>query len=145
MRRANKSAADNRAARRIGEFARSVRRNLRQAHRISERAEQAAQRCYGKAGAAMLEAKTNLAMSEETFAVWLTSFGLSQERLGQCLELGQIALDRRKADAAAREQSFRTILAEKLDISRETTGPEDKPWPRQPETAAAEVNATGRK
>jgi len=44
------------ALRQNGEFARSVRRNLRQAHRVLERAEQAARRCYEKAGAAMLDA-----------------------------------------------------------------------------------------
>jgi hypothetical protein len=115
MRKANKSTAQKRAARRLGDFARSVRRNLRQAHRLLERAEQAAQRCYGKAGAAMLEAKISSAMSEEGFAAWLAPFELSQDRLVQCLELGQVALDRRKADAAEREESFRRMVKEKVE------------------------------
>ena len=85
-----KFTAEKRAARRFGEFARSVRRNLRQAHRVLERAEQAARRCYEKAGAAMLDAKTSSGMSEEGFAAWLAPFELSQDRLVQCLELGQV-------------------------------------------------------
>jgi len=105
-----KFTAEKRAARRFGEFARSVRRNLRQAHRVLERAEQAARRCYEKAGAAMLDAKTSSGMSEEGFAAWLAPFELSQDRLVQCLELGQVALDRRKAEAAEREKSFRKIV-----------------------------------
>lgn len=115
MRQAKKSTAQKRAARRLGEFARSVRRNLRQAHRLLERAEQAAQRCYGKAGAAMLEAKISSAMSEDGFAAWLAPFELSQDRVVQCLELGQVALDRRKADAAEREESFRRMVKEKVE------------------------------
>jgi hypothetical protein len=115
MRKANKSIAQKRAARRLGDFARSIRRNLRQAHRLLERAEQAAQRCYGKAGAAMLEAKISSAMSEDGFAAWLAPFELSQDRLVQCLELGQVALDRRKADAAEREESFRRMVKEKVE------------------------------
>lgn len=114
MRQAKKSTAQKRAARRLGEFARSVRRNLRQAHRLLERAEQAAQRCYGKAGAAMLEAKISSAMSEDGFAAWLAPFELSQDRVVQCLELGQVALDRRKADAE-REESFRRMVKEKVE------------------------------
>ena len=109
MRQAKKSVAEKRAARRIGEFARSVRRNLRQADRILERAEQAAHRCFEKAGAAILDAKSSSGMSAEGFVEWLAPFGLSQDRLIQCLELGQVALDRRRADAAEREESFRTI------------------------------------
>lgn len=114
MRQAKKSTAQKRAARRLGEFVRSVRRNLRQAHRLLERAEQAAQRCYGKAGAAMLEAKISSAMSEDGFAAWLAPFELSQDRVVQCLELGQVALDRRKADAE-REESFRRMVKEKVE------------------------------
>ena len=117
MRPAKKSTAEKRAARRLGEFARSVRRNLRQAHRVLERAEQVAQQCYEKAGAAMLEAKISSAMSEEGFAAWLAPFELSQDRLGQCLELGQVALDRRKADAAEREESFRRMVKEKVEAN----------------------------
>ena len=90
MRQAKKSTAEKRAARRFGEFARSVRRNLRPAHWVLERAEQAARRCYEKAGAAMLDAKTSSGMSEEGFAAWLAPFELSQDRLVQCLELGQV-------------------------------------------------------
>jgi len=115
MRHAKKSTAQKRTARRLGEFARSVRRNLRQAHRVLERAEQVAQQCYGKAGAAMLEAKISSAMSEEGFAAWLAPLELSQDRLGQCLELGQATLDRRKADAAEREESFRRMVKEKIE------------------------------
>src|SRR6516164_11517082 len=87
MRRTKKSTVEKRAARQFGEFARSVRRNLRQAYRVLERAEQAARRCYEKAGAAMLDAKTSSGMSEEGFAAWLAPF---QDRLVQCLELGQV-------------------------------------------------------
>ncbi len=127
--RGRESVAEKRAARRFGEFARSVRRNLRQVNRIRRilaRAEQAVHRCYEKAGVAMLEAKASSARSEQAFATWLASFGLSQNELLQCLELGQVALDRRKAEAAAREESFRTIVKERQDqispqaIRRET-------------------------
>ena len=115
MRQAKKSTGEKREARRLGEFARSVRRNLRQAHRVLERAEQAAQRCYGKAGAAMLEAKFASAMSEDGFAAWLAPFELSQDRLVQCFELVQVALDRRKADAAEPEESFRRTVKGKVE------------------------------
>jgi hypothetical protein len=118
MRRARKSTAQKRTARRLGEFERLVGRNLRLAHRVLERAEQVAQRCYGKAGAAMLEAKISSAMSEEGFAAWLAPFELSQDRLGQCLELGQVTLDRRKADAAGREESFRRMVKEKVESNQ---------------------------
>jgi hypothetical protein len=117
MRPAKKSTAEKRAARRLGEFAGSIRRNLRQAHRVLERAEQVAQWCYGKAGAAMLEAKISSAMSEDEFAAWLAPFELSQDRLGQCLELGQVALDRRKADDAEREDAFRRMVKEKVEAN----------------------------
>ena len=106
--RGKKSAAEKAeklAARRFGEFVRSVRRNLRQAHRILERAEPAVRRCYEKAGVAILDAKASSGMSQEEFAAWLASFGLSQDRLLQCLELGQAALEHRKAEAAEREES----------------------------------------
>jgi hypothetical protein len=134
MRPAKKSAVEKRAARRFGEFARSVRRNLRQAQRILERAEQATHRCYEKAGAAMLEAKTTSAMSEERFAAWLAPFGLSQDRLIQCLELGQVALDHRKVDAAEREESCRTIVREmRAQVSQEAMRREEKQWALQRE------------
>jgi hypothetical protein len=120
MRQANKSTAKKRAARRFGEFARSIRRNLRQANRILERAEQAAHRCYEKAGVAMLDAKASSGMDEKGFAAWLAPFELSQDRLGRCLELGQVVLDRRKADAAERDKSFSRIVKE----SAESHGPE---------------------
>ena len=76
-----------------------------------------AQRCYGKAGAAMLDAKISSRMSEERFAAWLAPFELSQDRLGQCLELGQVTLERRKADAAGREESFRRMVKEKVEAN----------------------------
>jgi hypothetical protein len=110
--RGKKPATEKQAARRFGKFARSVRRNLRQAHRILERTEEATRLCYEKAGVAMLDAKASSGMSEEGFAAWLASFDLSQARLLQCLELGQAALDRRKAEAAERE-SFRIIVTER--------------------------------
>src|SRR6266566_1795771 len=113
MTRGKQSAADKRAAQRFGEFARSVRRNLRQVHRIRrilKRAEQAARRCYEKAGVAMLDAKASSVMSEEAFAAWLAPFGLSQDHLLRCLKLGQVALDRRKAGAAEREEPFKRIV-----------------------------------
>jgi hypothetical protein len=49
-------------------------------------------------------------MSEEAFAAWLAPLELSQDRLVQCLELGRVALDRRKAEAAERENSFKKIV-----------------------------------
>jgi hypothetical protein len=110
MRQTKKSTVEKRAARRFEVSAVSVRRNLRQAHRVLQRAEQAARRCYEKAGAAMLDAKNSSGMSEEAFAAWLAPFKLSQDRLVQCLDLGQAALARRKADAAEREESFRKIV-----------------------------------
>jgi hypothetical protein len=133
MRRGKKSAAEKRAARRFEEFTRSIRRNLRQAHRILGRAEQTARRCYEKAGVAMLDAKMSSAMSEEAFAAWLGPFGLSQDRLAQCLELGQVELDRRKADASEREESFRRIVTVRGNMSREAVRREEEQWARQHE------------
>ena len=131
MSRVKESAADKRAARRFGEFARSVRRNLRQAQRIRERAEHATRLCYEKAGVAILDAKASSGMSEEAFAAWLAPFGLGQDRLLQCLELGQVALDRRKAGAAEREESFRRIVKESRDqMSPEAIGREGEEWAR---------------
>jgi hypothetical protein len=118
MKHVRKSTAQKRTARRVGEFERLVRRNLRLAHRVLERAEQVARRCYGKAGAAMLEAKISSAMSEEGFAAWLAPFELSQDRLGQCLELGQATLDRRKVDAAERDEAFRRMVKEKVESNQ---------------------------
>jgi hypothetical protein len=131
MRQRKKSAAEKQAARRFEEFARAVRRNLRRADRIVARAEQAVHRCYEKAGAGMLDAKTSSAISEEGYAAWLTSLGLSQDRLVQCLELGQIVLDRRKADAAERDESFRSIVMGKREISPEAISREEEEWARQ--------------
>jgi hypothetical protein len=134
MMRGKESVAEKRAARRFGEFGRSVRRNLRQAHRILERAEPAVRRCYEKAGAAMLDAKASSGMSQEEFAAWLASFGLSQDCLLQCLELGQAALEHRNAEAAEREESLRRIVKEKRDqTSPEATRREKEQWARQRE------------
>jgi hypothetical protein len=131
MMRSKKPATEKQAARRFGEFARPVRRNLRQAQRIRERAEHATRLCYEKAGVAILDAKASSGMSEEAFAAWLAPFGLSQDRLLQCLELGQVALDRRKAGAAEREESFRRIVKESRDqISPEAIGREGEEWTR---------------
>jgi hypothetical protein len=131
MMRGKKSATEKQAARRFGKFARSVRRNLRQAQRIRERAEHATRLCYEKAGVAILDAKASSGMSEEAFAAWLAPFGLSQDRLLQCLELGQVALDRRKAGAAEREEYFRRIVKESRDqISPEAIGREGEEWAR---------------
>ena len=131
MMRGKKPATEKQAARRFGEFARSVRRNLRQAQRIRERAEHATRLCYEKAGVAILDAKASSGMSEEAFAAWLAPFGLSQDRLLQCLELGQVALNRRKAGAAEREESFRRIVKESRDqMSPEAIGREGKEWAR---------------
>src|SRR5260370_15602872 len=96
MMRGKKSATEKRAARRFGKFVRSVRRNLRQAHRILERAEQAGRLCYEKAGVAMLEAKATSGMNEEGFAASLAPLPLSQAWLHPCLELRQVARNRRK-------------------------------------------------
>jgi hypothetical protein len=133
MMRGKESVAEKRAARRFGEFGRSVR-NLRQAHRILERAEPAVRRCYEKAGVAMLDAKASSGMSQEEFAAWLASFGLSQDCLLQCLELGQAALEHRNAEAAEREESLRRIVKEKRDqTSPEATRREEEQWARQRE------------
>lgn len=117
MRQRTKSATEKRSARRFGEFARLVRRNLRRAHRILDRAEHGARLCYGKAGVAMLEAKASSGMNAEAFAAWLAPFGLTQDCLLQCLELGQVALTRRRADAAEREEYFGGIAKERRDQS----------------------------
>ena len=128
MTRGKQSAADKR----FGEFARSVRRNLRQVRRIRrilERAERVARRCYEKAGVAMLDAKASSVMSEEAFAAWLAPFGLSEDDWLQCLELGQVARDRQKAKSAEREESFRRIATEKGDqVSPEAVHREDEQW-----------------
>jgi len=126
--RSKKPATEKQAARRFGEFARSVRRNLRQAQRILERAHHATRLCYEKAGVAMLDAKASSGMSEEAFAAWLAPFGLSQDHFLQCLELGQVALDRRKAGA---EESFGRIVKEMRDqMSPETIRREGEEWAR---------------
>jgi hypothetical protein len=79
----------------------------------------------------MLDAKASSGMSEEAFAAWLAPFGLSQDRLLRCLELGQVALDRRKAEAAEREESFRRIVKESRDqMSPEAIGREGEEWAR---------------
>ena len=131
MMRGKKPATEKQAARRFGEFARSVRRNLRQAQRIRERAEHATRLCYEKAGVAILDAKASSGMSQEEFAAWLASFGLSQDRLLQCFELGQAALEHRKAEAAVREESFRRIVKESRDqMSPEAIGREGEEWAR---------------
>jgi hypothetical protein len=143
MTRGKQSAADKRAAQRFQEFARSVRRNLRQVHRIRrilERAEQAARRCYEKAGVAMLDAKASSVMSEEAFAAWLAPFGLSQDDLLQCLELGQVARDRRKAESAEQEESFRRIVTERRDqMSPEAIRREEEQWARSSERGQQEL------
>jgi len=143
MMRGKESVAEKRAARRFGEFARSVRGNLRQLHRIRqilERAEQAARRCYEKAGVAMLDAKASSVMSEEAFAAWLAPFGLSQDDLLQCLELGQVARDRRKAESAEREESFRRIVKERRDqMSPEAVRREEEQWARPSERGQQEL------
>ena len=131
MMRSKKPATEKQAARRFGEFARSVRRNLRQAQRIRERAEHATRLCYEKAGVAMLDAKASSGMNEEAFAAWLAPFGLSQDHLLRCLKLGQVALDRRKAGAAEREDPFKRIVKERRDqISPEAIGREGEEWAR---------------
>jgi hypothetical protein len=63
----------------------------------------------------MLDAKASSGMSEEGFAAWLAPFDLSQDRLLRCLELGQVALHRRKADSAEREESIGRIVTERRD------------------------------
>ena len=128
--RGKKSGAEKQAARRFGEFVRSVRRNLRQAHRILQRADQEARRCYEKAGVAMLHARAASGMSEEEFAVWLAPFGLSQDRLFQCLELGQVTFDHRNAEVIEREQS--RVATERWEqMSREAIHREEEQWARQ--------------
>ncbi len=54
-------------------------------------------------------------MNEEGFAAWLAPLGLSQDCLRQCLELGQVALDRRQAEAAEPEELFGRIVMERRD------------------------------
>jgi len=143
MTQGKQSAADKPAAQRFGEFARTVRRNLRQMHRIRrilERTEQAARRCYEKAGVAMLDAKASSVISEAAHAAWLASFGLSQDDLLQCLKLGQVALDRRKAESAEREESFRTIVTERrAQMSPEAIRREEEQWARSSEQGQQEL------
>jgi hypothetical protein len=82
----------------------------------------------------MLDAKASSGMSEEGFAAWLAPFGLSQDRVLQCLELGQAALDRRNADAAGQEEFLRRIVRERPDqMSREAIRREEEQWARQSE------------
>ena len=144
--RGKDSAGEKRAPRRVGEFARSIRRNLRQVRRIRQilqRAEEASRRCYEKAGLVMLDAKICPGMSEEAFTAWLASFGLNQDDLVRCLELGQVALDRRKAESAHREEAFRKSVKEMPgQISPEAIHPEEEGWGRpreKPERAHQEL------
>jgi hypothetical protein len=79
----------------------------------------------------MLEAKASSVMSEEAFVAWLAPFGLSEDDLLQCLELGQVARDRQMAKSAEREESFRRITTEKRDqVSPEAIRREDVQWAR---------------
>lgn len=134
MRQGTKSAAEKRAARRIGGFARSIRRNLQQADRIRERAEQATRLCYAKAGVAILDAKASSGMTAEGFAAWLAPFNLSQDSLLQCLELGQLVLHRRKAEATEREESFGMAVTERRsEVIRQGAQPREQPQTRQQE------------
>ena len=50
-------------------------------------------------------------MTEEGFAAWLVHFNLSQDRVLQCLELGQVVLQRRKAKATERDEPVRSSLS----------------------------------
>jgi hypothetical protein len=134
MRQGKTSATEKRAARRFGEFARSIRRNLRQAHRIRERAEQATRLCYAKAGAAMLDARASAGMTEEGFAAWLKPFNLSEDYLLQCLELGQVALQRRKAKATEADKSFGMPITERRsEVVHHGAEQREEPEPRQQE------------
>src|SRR5215470_2678862 len=134
MRKANKSAVEKWAARRFGEFAHSVRRNLRQADRIRERAEQATRLCYAKAGVAMLDAKASSGMTEEGFAAWLAPLNLNHDRLLQCLELGQVVLHRRKAEATQREEFFGMAITERQsEVNRHGDQQREESGPRQQE------------
>ena len=136
MRQGKTSAAKKRAAPRFGEFARSIRRNLRQAHRIRERAEQATRLCYAKAGVAMLDARASSGMTEEGFAAWLMPFNLSQDCLFQCLELGQVVLQRRKAKATEGDESFGMLITEKpSEVVRHAAEQREESEPRQQELA----------
>ena len=123
MRRGKKSTAEKPTARRLREFTRSVRGNLRQAHRILRRAQQATSVCYEKAGMAMLSAKAFSGMSEEQFALWLGSFGLSQDRVRHCIELAKTAHPRR-------EELLRQIGAPTRMTPEELRRAEQ--WVRQP-------------
>ena len=80
---------------------------------------------------AMLDAKASSGMSEEAFTTWLAPFGLSQDHLLRCLKLGQVALDRRKAEAAEREEPFRSIVKERPDqMSPQAIRREGEEWAR---------------
>jgi hypothetical protein len=141
MRQGKTSAAEKRADRPFGDFARSIRRNLRQAHRIRERADQAARLCDAKAGAAMLDAKASSGMTDEGFAAWLMPFNLSQDRLLQCLELGQVVLQRRKAKAMERDESFGILVAERR--SEVGSSPSRSAIARRVGAATARASAIG--
>jgi hypothetical protein len=86
----------------------------------------------------MLDAKASSGMSEEEFAAWLAPFGLSQDRLLQCLELGQVTFDRRNAGVIEREESRgakeRRDQKERWDqMSREAIHREEEESERQRE------------
>jgi hypothetical protein len=90
----------------------------------------------------MLDAKSSSGMSEEEFAAWLEPFGLSQDRLFKCLELGRAALDRRTADAAEREESFRSIVKERrAQVSGEAVRHEENQWAGQWEESGRQQDA----
>ncbi len=84
----------------------------------------------------MLDAKNSSGMSEEGYATWLASFGLSSDRLQQCLELGQLVLHRRETDAAGQEEPFGRIMRERRDqMGLKAIRSEEKQWVRQGEVS----------
>jgi hypothetical protein len=77
----------------------------------------------------MLDAKASSGMNQEEFAAWLAPFGLSQDRLLQCLELGQVTFDHQNAEVTDRQEPR---------VSREAIRREEEQWARQREEQDSE-------
>jgi hypothetical protein len=82
----------------------------------------------------MLDARASAGMTEEGFAAWLKHFNLSEDYLLQCLELGQVALQRRKAKATEADKSFGMSITERRsELVHHGAEQREEPEPRQQE------------
>jgi len=89
----------------------------------------------------MLDARASAGMTEEGFAAWLKPFNLSEDYLLQCLELGQVALQRRKAKATEADKSFgmadksfgMSITERRSELVHHGAEQREEPEPRQQE------------